>query len=378
MYVHTNASRLRALKPNQFGLSPVVAERLRGFGIDPEAHAARVKESYAARTRRAPPPTLALARARGNALELTLDPGDVTVTEVMNEAAMLWSNGEFVADEVSPPQPVDDRAGRYHLWARDEMRLPIDDAVGPNGTAKEVQPTLSNDTYLVTDRSLAGFMGRLTQNANPSLGARARMVANVMERMMLNREVRVATQLLTSTSFTASTNSISLGATRKWNGGSAATPILDMHTALEAIPAEVTHAVLSDVTWHAAQQNSEIKAIVASQLNNNGLLSPMDFGLYFGIPNVLIQKSYKQNAAGTVSRIWGSSALVLLHVNPARDALTFARTFRWKQGAGGFTTFSWFKPETGPHGTDYTKVSYADSEKVVAADFGYLMDGVRQ
>lgn len=378
MLIKDTAQRVRALAPNKYGLSPAVAERLQSLGIDPEAHALSIRAGYATRERQAKQGPIALSLPSGT-LALTLDPGDVTTTTVLNETAMLWRNGELVADEVCPAQLVDDRSSRYNLWGREEMRLPVDDVMGPHSEAKVVEPSLSNDNYSVVDRALVGAMSRTTQNANPTLGARARSVENVMERLMLGREIRVADKLLTSGNYGGS-NSVSLGATRKWNGGSTATPLTDMHTAMEAIPAQITHAVMSDQVWHAAVENADIKAIVASQLNNKGLLTPMDFALYFGIANVLISKAYKQSKAGTVSRVWGSSAIVLLHVNPAPNMLTFARTFRWNPvgSARGFTTMSWFEPKKGPQGSDMHQVSYADDEKIVANDFGYLMAGVKQ
>lgn len=379
MLIKDSAQRARAAQPLQCGISPAVAERLQSRGIDPAQHASAIRAAheFRARPRQARPIALS-ANPGGSVLDLSLDPSDVRVASTLNNAALLWRNDAFCADEICPVSLVDQRSDNYLLWGRDDQMTTPDDRIGPNGSAKEVAPTVSSNVYKVEDRALKGYTQLASDAENPTLRLRMMTVENVRQRLALGRELRVATLLLASGSYSGS-NSVSLGATRKWNGGSAATPIADMLTALEAIPADVTHAVMSDVTWHAAQQNADLKAILASQLNNEGLLRPMDFGLYFGIPNLLIQKSfYKDATTGTVSRIWGSSGIVLARIDERPASLTLARTFRLRQGAGGFITSTWRDPDRGAQGAEYTRVGMSDDEVIVANDFGYLLDGVRQ
>ena len=376
----TSETRARVLRPTTFGMNPAIAERLSALGIDPEERSAQIQTLHSQRRAKRMPAAArtALGISPPDFMTLSLDPDDVRVPPLLNQAALMFENNEYIADVLAPVQLTRERSAKYKIWDRASFRSLIDARIGPNGSAKEVAPTLSQDNFSVVPRALKGFTNDDAVLANPTIAARAMTVEGVAELHAVRREYDIATLFNTPTIYPGN-NVRALGAATKWNGGASADPVADVLYSLEQIPGIVTDCAMSDLVWHAAQQNAELKAIVASRvLTNQGLLAPMDFGLYFGIPNIWITKCYYIDDTNTRQRIWGGSNLWFGAINPRRDERTFCRTFRLQQGAGGWITKTWRDEDKGENGGEWTRVAYAEDRKIVSGDYGALITGVRQ
>lgn len=381
MLIKDTAQKIRANRPSRLGMHPAVVERLVRLGVDPEARARSISlASDTGRAETTPSGRQALGlqpAALGGAapLALSLDPDDVRITPLLNRAALYYRNDAMIAEDVCPVEMTGERSARYQIWGRDDDLEAPEDEIGPTGSAKEVNPTLSDDSFSVRSYTLKGMVSRDTEAANPTLGLRARVAGNVRNRLMLRKEIRTADAFLNTSNY-PSTNRRALGGTANWDGGSAADPIDDVLFAQESITGvDVTDMVMSDIVWHGAQQNDLIKAILASQYDNQGMLRRQDLGLYFGILNVRVTKAVKKTSAGRV-RIWGSTAIWMGYVDRAQGQLTFARSFRLKQGAGGFITKIIVVEDRGEDGAEYVRVAYAeDTAKIVAPTYGFLLTG---
>lgn len=380
MLIKDQAQKIRANRPTARGMHPAIESRLKRLGIDPDLRARSIALA-AGQTSAAPraPSSPLTAALRGKALALSLDPSDVRVRPLLNRAALMYKNDALVADLVSPVEPVTERSAQYQIWGRDDDLEGPEDEIGPNGSAKEVSPTLSDDNYSVRDYALKGGVSRDTEDANPTLGLRARVTGNVKNRMMLRREVRVADRFLDSGNYSGD-NLIALGSGFQWNGGSSADPVADMLDATEAVQGvDITDMVMSDLVWHAVVVNDDLKAILASQLNNDGLLSESVFAGYFGVRRLHVSKAVKKNASGSRVRIWGTGSIWLGYVDPAQGMLSFSKTFRLRQGAGGFVTKVIPNEDRGVNGVEYVRVAYSeDTAKIVAPTYGVLITGARQ
>lgn len=384
LLIKDRAQARRAAAPTKLGLHPYVAEILQGLGVDAQAFAhdvtARARAAPDRRTpteRRAQRVALAGRAASGGGargLVLSLDPGDVRVTPLLNQAALLWEEQDYVADLVAPPQLTAERSAKYKIWARGGFRRLLDSRVGPNGSAKEVEATLSEDEYAVQGRALKAYASDDTELANPTIGAGVAAVDQVMEQHAVNREYDVATLYHTTGSY-ASGNVRALGGGANWNGGASAAAVADMLYCIEKVRGRVTDCVVSDTCWHGIQQNDEIRGILASQLANAGLLRPQDFSLYFGIPNVRIVKADYETDAGVRTRLWSTSGIWLGAVDTRPDRRTFCRTFRLRQGAGGYVTKRWRDEDRGENGGMWVRTAYAEARKIVSNDYAALITG---
>lgn len=379
LLIKDSAQKIRANRPTARGMHPAIEERLRRLGIDPDMRARSI--ALAAGTSGAAPrlPTSPVAaQARDKVLALSLDPGDVRVRPLLNRAALMYRNEAFVADDVCPVELVDERSAQYQIWGRDDDLETPDPEIGPEGSAKEVNPTLSDDNYSVRDFALKGAVKRDTELANPTLGLRARVSANVKNRLSLWREMAVSGVFLNTSNYSGD-NLIALGSGFNWNGGVSADPVADMLDATEAVQGvDITDMVMSDLVWHAVVQNDDLKAILASQIDNQGILREGVFAGYFGVKRLRVSKANKKTSAGRV-RIWGTSSIWMGYVDPSPGQLTFARTFRLRQGAGGYVTKIIPKEDAGINGVEYVRVAHSDDPcKIVAPTYGVLVTGVRQ
>lgn len=379
MLIKDSAQKIRANRPTARGMHPAVEDRLKRLGIDPDqrARAIALAAGTTGAARRAPS-TAAGAAARDKVLALSLDPGDVRVRPLLDRAALMYKNEAFVADDVCPVELVGERSAQYQIWGRDDDLESPDPEIGPEGSAKEVNPTLSDDNFSVRDFALKGAVKRDTEMANPTLGLRARVTGNVKNRLALWREIAVAGAFLNSANYSGD-NLIALSSGFEWNGGASADPVADMLDATEAVTgADITDMVMSDIVWHAVVQNDDLKAILASQIDNQGILREGVFAGYFGVKRLRVCKASRKTAAGRV-RIWGTGSLWMGYVDPAPGQLTFARTFRLRQGAGGYVTKIIPKEDAGINGVEFVRVAHSDDPcKIVAPTYGVLITGVRQ
>lgn len=308
-----------------------------------------------------------------------LDYGDTLVTQLLTQAAMEWKNFETIHARVCPIQTENLVSGQYYIYDRSGQRRVVDSRISPSGQVREVSRRVNSQTFTTQPRSLSGRINRLAQAIAPTFNQMSSETEFVMSMHDREMERDVAAALHTSGNY-PSDNVITLGSSYQWNGGASADPVQDVLDLLLAIPAEVNHAVFSDLAWSAAQINDDLRAmLVGTWRANDGLVSPQNFAGFFGISNVLISKVLIEDAEGTVSRCWSETDLWMGHVNPGRDMLTSTRRFRTTlPGAGGISVRTAFDPE-GPLGSDKVWVTRMDSDPVfVGSDFAGVIKNVRR
>jgi hypothetical protein len=230
-HIVTTETRQRVNRPTKLGLHPAVAERLRFFGIDPEERSREIideAEQRRARKRLASADRLSLA-ARGDRRLITasLNPDDVRVAPLLNQVALMYEDNQYLADEVAPVQLETEKSAKYKIWDRGPFRSLLDSKIGPNGSAKEVAATLSEDSYAMIRRALKAFANNDTELANPTLEVRAMAVEQVMELHLVGREYDVATLFNTTGSYPgANVKTLTTGGGgTNWKQGSGAKPV---------------------------------------------------------------------------------------------------------------------------------------------------------
>lgn len=311
-----------------------------------------------------------------------LDYGDTLVTQLLTQAALEWKNYDTIHTRVCPIQTETTVTGTYFLYDRAGQRRVVDSRVGADGRVREVSRRVTPQNFTTLPRSLSGRINRLSQFLAPTLNQMSSETEFVQSMHDREQERDVATALLTPGNY-PSGNVVTLGSSFQWNRGASADPVQDVLNLLLAIPAEVNHAVFSDIVWSAAQLNDALREIlVGTWMENKGLVVPANFAMFFGIANVLISKLLLEDAAGTVTRCWSETDAWFGHVNPARDALTAVRRFRTNlpnSGAmNGISVRTAHDPE-GPMGSDRVWVTRMDSEPVfVGADFAGIIRNVRR
>lgn len=385
-----SAQRRRSAKPTSFGMNPAVAERLASFGIDPRDHAEGIAANRAAMNARAdaalnPSAVTVTQHARRapvqhNLSELSLDPSDVSQQLLLNETALASYEDSFIQDEVAPVQLVATnlREGKFYVSSRSADRAQVDDNLSDQARATRVPSGLSSVTFDLKDYGLESDVNDQLAMEHPLLENVSAETERLGSLVLLQQELRVvSTGIYTSTNY-ASACRRALAGGYNWNGGASADPVADMQAMIAAADAPFTHAVFSIETFQAAQSNAALREILLSHPSNAGFLTAGDFGMYFGIQNVVVNRGqYMAVGGSSMSRICSTTALALLHVNADPRRRSFARQIRMRNGANGMVVTTWFDRSPGVRGMTRIKVAHTSQFKVIDDRYGAIITGMR-
>lgn len=384
--IRTSESRVRALRSTVDGIGPEVAEHLQQMGVDPRDHAASIRAARFQRS--ALGATRAPARAAsGRALPpppqgatpLSLDPSDVTQRTLLSEVALESMEDVFIQDEVAPVQLVGVRSGRVYVTSRTANRAEVDDNLGERGRAARIPSGLSYFDYDCQAYGLESDVNEQLAGEHPLLENVSAETRRVGTAVYLQQELRVVRGKLFAAGSYNGSNVQALADTFQWNGGSAANPIANLHTAIAAMIAPPTHMIMClEVFQSAVQQNDDLRAILADA--HAGLISADEFGMYFGVPRVIVNRGdYAAAATPTVmSRILSMTDIAIIHTNASPKARSFMRQVRLRQGAQGLVTTTRFDGAPGVGGFTLPKVAHQTHCVVIDSQYGALIQNARR
>ncbi|MGE0400835.1 MAG: hypothetical protein AB7T06_29260 [Kofleriaceae bacterium] len=318
-----------------------------------------------------------------------VSPRSAHINGPLSNFASAYSNAQFIADQVSGTVLVEKESDSFHKRTRSDQATIIDDAAGPRASLNEASYDLEEDMYVCRSRGLKQAVPEsLMLNAdNPPLNPDQLATANVMQRIKLARERRVAVQVMTSGNWaTANTGAVSNVWTDEVNG----TPLRDMKTGLQAIPFNgddvLVFGVCSDVVWDDISMHPDMMALRAGGSTKDGTVSPEELAKNLNIAGILVSKIHyntaQQGLTASYSRIWGTTtfAFVVVPVQAySPEQMAFSMTFRHNlPGAvNGIRVRRWHNPDAGLGGSDYVACELKDDEKIIQNDAGYLFTGVR-
>lgn len=344
--------------------------------------------------------TRTMTDASGKLVTMDLGQADVHIDSALANYAAGYKQWDGIADQVSPILPTPHASDKYYTWDKDDVFQTVEDLiVGPNDSVKEISPRLSSSTFTTVGYGVgASVPVEVSANADAPLKIELATMRRCMNAMLLAREIRVATSVTASGSWTGGyTTTIAAGA--KWNGGASSDPIRDLTTAVESSLTPVRAIVMSEVVWHDFFQNAAVQKYVASKVDAPPL-GKIDAGsqlnivndrlnALLGLPPILVGRQRKKTAASTYGMVWGNN-VALIYNDPSMpsDGMSIAthRTFRWtgaNAGAdgtmqGGFLVRSYFDPRRGPRGARVMVITHNDAEVMTSVYAGGLLINAHQ
>lgn len=317
-----------------------------------------------------------------------VSPRSAHIDAALSDFAAAYTNSQYIADEVSPVILVDKESNAFFKRLRVDSATVVDDSAGPRAQLKEASYELEEDSYSVRPRGLRQLVSEsLMLNADAALDPDQIAVSNVMNKIKLAREDRVASAIMTPGNWAVSNTA---AAAAPWNDTVNSDPLGDLHTALEAIPFNGDDVrvlgVCSDRVWNTLSRHPQIMSLRAGGGTQGGPVRREELADYLGIDGIRVSKIHKNTAAlgqtASYSRVWGTSTFALVVV-PATlmstEQTIFCATFRHDLpgGVGGMRVRRWHDPSLGVGGGDYVACELKDDEKVVQNDAGYLITSVR-
>lgn len=307
------------------------------------------------------------------------NPTSVHLDGALSDFATAYENRDMLADILCPIVHVAKRSDEYHKRTRRGSAHLVNDLMGPKSRANETTYETTTDNYSVQDRGLMDYLSyAMISNADGSLSPREETVQDLMTKLALKREVRVATLFCSSSNFASGSTG---AAGTVWTNKSTSTPMEDILTARAALPPGgpnsrlVAYCALE--VWNALRVHPDILALKGME---KGMISTSDFASFFSVDEILISDAEKDNnnpgQDPTYARIFTATVfgLARVPVAPTRRTAAFGLTFRVDPG---IQTTTWDEPAIGVVGSEGIRVAFSDDENVIQNDMAYLITSVR-
>ena len=302
----------------------------------------------------------------------------VHIDALLSNLARLYRPVEFAADQVSPYLDVNHESDVYPVWTQgDFYGTDVDDLVPDRSAVRMVEISHTTARYQCQRRELGwDISDRERKNQDAPLNLERNKQVAVMGRLMLKREIRVATGLKK----TSNGGQLALGANAAaaWSTAGTTSIETDVRTGREAVRQSIgirpntiliPEAVASGMETNTTLNNKLIytygDANSRPQLSDVfPLLPPVLFGMRTMVPG-LIQNTAKEGQTETYSDVWGKAVrLLYITSGPAIEIPSVAYTFRSEV----LTTRTWRDDER--RKTNYA-VGQTIDEEVVAPNAGY-------
>jgi hypothetical protein len=300
--------------------------------------------------------------------------------QVLSTFVAGYSGGGFIADIVCPPVKVDFRSATYEKYLRKDLETPLDSHIGPRSTANELDYEMATGTYLVKDYALKHPVTWSEMRALGDSRARERVLMLLMQNLLLQREIRVATLLQTEGNYASGNTAAATGV---WSD-STKDPLTDLQTAIDAIPSGMEQGtklvgVFPGTAWTELTRHTTMLGAGAA----TPLVSEQQVKDMLGLDEILVPKTTKNTAnrgqAVTRVPIWDATKPFVIRVptgEPRDEVGLFAATFRMKgESEEGLDVRRWDGPEIGIGGSEWIQVECAEDNAIVMNDHSFLITG---
>jgi hypothetical protein len=324
-------------------------------------------------------------RDEGSGRMITMDLGQPDVH--LDRALATYAAGyrfvdfECIADEVCPVTLTPYASDKFFTWDKDDILQDADDIiVGPNGTVKEISPRLSSTNFQTVPYGIGAFVPtELQGNADAPLQIQQQATARCVTVLKQARERRVAALYNNGANWSGG-YSVTLGATAKWNSGSASAPVQDVFALEEGSITPVKTLVMSEPVYHGFAANTNVQKFFVSKTNTPPMAGNITNGAnaqaladLIGVDKVLVSRR-KGKTSGGYGYIWGTSAIGMYNeasTPTGGQMISTARTFRWNGANGnvpdgtmvdGFLVRTYRDPSRGSRGGQKVVVVHNDAE----------------
>lgn len=313
----------------------------------------------------------------------------VHINQPLTNFSLGYHPTGFVAEQVFPVVPVQHESDDYLVWDKGQaFRVDRADGQGSlrsdgaesqteefGGTWQSYRAEAYSRKTAITDRQ--------RKNADPVWQLEQSKTRRVMDKLLLDQELRVASPLLTAANYAAG-HVTTLAGANQWNNSS----FVSQQGTFSVIEQEIDNAreAIRESTGGLEPNLIIIPTIVARVMKRdigiresikythgdiltNGSLPDTLWGLKVVTPSSL----YTTQAEGEVislTDVWGKNVIVAyVDPSPSLDTLTVGSIFRSRP----FQVKQWYQEE---RESTWYEPSVIQDEVLVSADCGYLLQSV--
>ena len=291
----------------------------------------------------------------------------------LTQIALAYRNPAYIADLVLPRAVVGTQEFKYLSHTKAESYTIPDTTVGRKGRTNEVEFSATESTSSTIDYGLeVGVPQSDIDNAPANYNPMGRNTELLAELVMLDRELRVATEVFTAGNY-ATANKETLAGSDQWTHASS-DPIDKIMAALDAAFIRPNFMVLGQEAWTALRQNPVIMKATNKNSGDKGAAARAAVAELFELQDIYVGQgrynSAKPGQTATYGRLWTDSAL-LFYKNPTampNMGVTFGLTAQW----GDKVAMQWEDRNIGLRGGQKVRMGESVKELILAADCAYL------
>lgn len=291
----------------------------------------------------------------------------------LTEYAKRFMQNGLVSDMIAPRVPVGRQTDKYWIYGRESQELTEQDLRAMGAPAQRTRLSLSTGSYKsqshalaadIADEDRAGYEpGDLEQDA----------VSNLMAKIQLGKEDRLATML---TDAAQVTNNTTLAGGNQWSDIANSDPQGDVETAKSKIResgVEATHLVLGEAVYTKLIKHPAVRD--AFKYTTPGAIGVPQLAAFFNVPTVLVARAIKL-VAGVPTFVWGKSAIALYVSQTAGfQDISAVKSFVWRGAPGtidGFGVVQGRNPDPTAK-SDVVGVDWYYDQKITAVETAYLI-----
>lgn len=318
--------------------------------------------------------------------------GNEHISQPLTDFSLGYHPMGFVAEQVMPVYKAKKRNDVYYKYDKlQAFRLERADGLGTmradGARAREAKFGATTDGYVAVEwAEEVSITDEERDNADEALQLEQSRVRRAQDHVMLDYELRVA-NLLTNTANYNANNVTTLSGTAQWNNASFASigTTGQGHSAIETVLLAgvnairlatgglVPNAMVVPFPVAMVMANDpglvDLKKYVANLLAGDifsNLVPPVYLGMKICVPTAAYTIQV-EGVSGTLSDVWGKNVWMgYVQSTPSLDSLTFGYTIRSRP---------WQVKTFRDEYLDKTiyRPSFVQTEKIVAADCGYLI-----
>lgn len=288
----------------------------------------------------------------------------------------------YIADVVVPRTRVDAPLFRYAEYPVEEAFTTYDTQVGRMSRPNQMTITATESTGAVLDWGLDAPVPYRDQMAavgqSIPMDPKARAAMSVMDRVMLAREIRCASLLMTAGNY-ATGYKATLSGSGQWSDLAASDPVATIIDAATNMLVKPNVAVMGQEVFNILRRHPKVSVALGGSQNSGRYVPADEIAAILGLERLVIgntlQQTSKRGQALTTSRIWGKHFALLNIPSVGGDGMVtdpnspaFALTFQWGDKIAGEIV----DPNIGLWGGVQVRAGESLVEKFVAPQAGYL------
>lgn len=297
-----------------------------------------------------------------------------TRDQVLTQVSLDYRNADYISEQIMPVINVEDYSGDFYEF--DKQHLSDTDSVrAPGDEAKQVGFGLKSNKYgPLIDHALKTKVTKRALKLFPKeFDAMAAATNRVKSRLMLSREISLATYMKTDGNFSG--RMVTLSGNDQWSAyaQTASDPIADVEAAKEAVRQKifvVPNALILSYSVFMALIHHPV-LLERFKYSERAALSIEHLKVIFGVEKIIIGAaryvtSNEGQSTVTTSDIWGKDAWVAHILDPiVPEEVTFGATLMMPSEA---YADKWYEQKVRSY---WVEVGETYEQKVIAADAIY-------